>query len=136
MTSACFTGLLQTHVRLRAGPIPSTGRLEVFHNGEWGTVCGNDKDFTLPDGNVACLSMGFGSAKSIAHDGDLGKGFDRVWLNKVACSSNESSLEECQHPGFGVINDYWCERHYHDVGLVCNSPQDGLDCDPHVRCMK
>ena len=78
--------------------------------------------------------MGFGSAKHIASKGTVGRGFDRVWLNKLDCSGEESSLEECSHPGFGVLNDYWCERHYDDVGLICNYPQDSLDCDPKVRC--
>ena len=123
---------IQTHIRLRAGAIPSAGRLEVLHDGEWGTVCGNQLDFTLSDANVACLSMGFGSAKHIAPKGSLGRGFDRVWLNKVDCSGEESSLEECRHPGFGVLNDYWCENHHRDIGLICHSPQDGLDCDPQV----
>ena len=132
MVPALFTHLVQTRVRLRAGAIPSTGRLEVFYDGEWGTVCGSHLDFTLSDANVACLSMGFGSASFIAYNGNLGKGFDRVWLNRVGCSGKESSLEECKHPEFGVLDDYWCERHYRDIGLTCNSPQDGLDCESLV----
>ena len=130
-SSLCF---FQARVRLRAGAVPSSGRLEVFHDGEWGTVCGDSLDFTVSDATVACLSMGFGSAKHIASKGTVGRGFDRVWLNKLDCSGEEPSLEECSHPGFGVLKDYWCERHYDDVGLICNYPQDGLDCDPKVRC--
>ena len=132
MVPALVTCLLQTRVRLRAGAVPSTGRLEVFHEGEWGTVCGSHLDFTLTDANVACLSMGFGSANFIAYNGNLGKGFDRIWLNQLGCSGEEASLEECTHPGFGVLGDYWCKRHYRDIGLICNSPQDGLDCAPRV----
>ena len=97
-------------------------------------MCGTNVDFTLSDGNVACLSMGFGSVKFIFPDGRLGRGFDRVWLNSLGCSGKESSLEECKHPGFGKINDYWCERHHHDMGLACNSPQDSLDCETEVGC--
>jgi len=34
------------------------GRLEIFHNGSWGTVC-NDA-FDDVDAQVACYSLGFG----------------------------------------------------------------------------
>jgi len=37
---------------------PREGRLEIFHNGSWGTVC-NDA-FDDIDAQVACYSLGFG----------------------------------------------------------------------------
>ena len=36
------------------------GRLVMFLNGEWGTVC--SKGFDLKDANVACRQMGLGLA--------------------------------------------------------------------------
>jgi len=35
-----------------------TGRLEIFHNSTWGTVC--DDGFTSASAKVACFSLGFG----------------------------------------------------------------------------
>ena len=35
-----------------------TGRLEIFHNGTWGTVC--DDGFYTNAARVACFSLGFG----------------------------------------------------------------------------
>jgi len=45
-------------VRLAAGSSPFEGRLELFHNGEWGTVCGFY--FTDTAAQVACDMLGFG----------------------------------------------------------------------------
>ena len=39
------------------GPSSSEGRLEVYHNGRWGTVC--DDRFSDVDARVACRSLGY-----------------------------------------------------------------------------
>jgi len=43
---------------LSGGNSPAAGRLEVYYNGQWGTVC--DDMFTNIDAGVACDSLGFG----------------------------------------------------------------------------
>ena len=44
-------------VRLRGGLSNSEGRVEIFHNGEWGTICGIGWDETNTD--VTCRHLGF-----------------------------------------------------------------------------
>jgi len=42
-------------VRLAGSELPYEGRLEVYYNGTWGTVC--DDDFHKVDATVACRSL-------------------------------------------------------------------------------
>jgi len=42
-------------LRLAGSRLPLEGRLEVYHNGQWGTVCSSNFDNT--DATVACRSL-------------------------------------------------------------------------------
>ena len=48
-------------VRLRGGQTEREGRLEIFHNDQWGTIC--DDSWDSLDATVACRSLGFSSGK-------------------------------------------------------------------------
>lgn len=48
------------------------GRVEVYYEGEWGTVC--DDDFTIHNAHVVCRELGYVEAVSWSPSSKYGKG--------------------------------------------------------------
>ncbi|KAM9193497.1 lysyl oxidase homolog 3 isoform 3-T3 [Mergus octosetaceus] len=89
------------------------GRIEVFYNDEWGTIC--DDDFTLANAHVLCRHLGFVAATGWAHSAKYGKGIGRIWLDNVNCAGGEKSIGDCKHRGWGNSD---CS-HEEDAGVIC-----------------
>uniref|UniRef100_A0A669CHM5 Deleted in malignant brain tumors 1 protein-like n=1 Tax=Oreochromis niloticus TaxID=8128 RepID=A0A669CHM5_ORENI len=100
-------------VRL-SGSTLCSGRVEIFYNNTWGTVC--DDNWDMNDTEVVCRELGCGTAQSAAVSASFGEGNGSIWLDDVSCSGSESSLTECQHRGFGTHD---C-THSKDAGVVCS----------------
>ena len=79
-------------LRLRGGASHNEGRLEVYHNDEWGTVC--DDFFGRRDAKVACEQMDYTGAEAVLTDVAVAPG-RRFWLDDVNCVGDEDELTEC-----------------------------------------
>lgn len=99
------------------GPDQCAGRVEILHEGSWGTVC--DDGWDINDASVVCRQLDCGIAMSALPSAHFGEGTGTIWLDDVVCSGGESSLSECSHNGFGTHN---C-GHGEDAGVVCISKE-------------
>uniref|UniRef100_A0A1X7TIM3 SRCR domain-containing protein n=1 Tax=Amphimedon queenslandica TaxID=400682 RepID=A0A1X7TIM3_AMPQE len=102
-------------IRLQGSIYTSYGRLEVYCNGQWGTVC--DDTFGAADAKVVCRQLGY-SHYVLAHSGTLlaGSSFQPIWLDRVFCSSSYSCLASCEScPSSQYHNCF----HSEDVAIAC-----------------
>ncbi|KAF4026142.1 hypothetical protein G4228_018144 [Cervus hanglu yarkandensis] len=106
---------LSNTVRLVGGSGPHEGRVEIFHEGQWGTVC--DDRWELRGGLVVCRSLGYKGVQSVHKGAYFGKGTGPIWLNEVFCFGKESSIEECRIRQWGVRV---CS-HDEDAGVTCTT---------------
>ena len=101
-------------VRLVGGSGPHEGRVEINHNGVWGTVCGC-RNWDLQDAMVVCRQLGYHTAVSAPRYAAFVGGTGPIWCYDVRCSGHEASLTQCGHRGLRV---YYC-GHWADAGVIC-----------------
>jgi len=92
---------------------PRKGRLELYHNGKWGTVC--DDYFDTAAARVVCHSLGFGYIGGEKNAINYGLGIGMIWLDSVRCVGTETHIGECSHREWGVHD---C-THHEDIAVVC-----------------
>ncbi|CAH1267016.1 DMBT1 [Branchiostoma lanceolatum] len=125
----------QESIRLVNGSTEYEGRVEIFHENRWGTIC--DHPFKLPwkrwglhETLVACQQLGYLSpfelpeVLPLGHFGDGENETKEIWLDDVVCNGTETNLKACRHGDWGPswTDILFCSEDY-AVAIVCRSAE-------------
>ncbi|XP_065835352.1 CD5 antigen-like isoform X3 [Oscarella lobularis] len=122
-TATCRVSDDEARVRLVDGTSPNEGRVEVYVDGEWGTICG-DSSWDINSADVVCHQVGFPDASIVERDAYFGEGVGRIAMSHVTCfgGNAEVAIQEC-----GYSNWRQAEAvcgHEQDAGVTCRSWSD------------
>ncbi|XP_071838879.1 scavenger receptor cysteine-rich domain-containing protein DMBT1-like [Apostichopus japonicus] len=106
-----------------AGGNETAGRVEIYLNGEWGTVC--DDEWDIHDAHVVCNELGFPGALGYRTGASFGEGTGEIYLDDVGCDGEETELLSCYYNSIDNCN------HGEDAGVICElilnetTPEEG-----------
>ncbi|XP_044056351.1 galectin-3-binding protein A-like [Siniperca chuatsi] len=100
-------------IRLAGGQDHSEGRVEIFHDGAWGSVC--DDDWDINDAHIVCRQLQFPGATEALASSAFGNGDGNIWMDNLGCIGTEMNLLHCTFPGWGIHN---C-GHSEDASVRC-----------------
>jgi len=92
------------------------GRVEIYHNKTWGTIC--DDYWDINYAKVVCRQLNYEDALEVYMSADFGKGTGPIHLDRLQCYGNESRILDCDTRGW---NHGYCD-HSEDVGVACLHP--------------
>ncbi|XP_072018294.1 scavenger receptor cysteine-rich domain-containing protein DMBT1-like [Amphiura filiformis] len=119
-------GITCTDVALIGGHNAWEGRVGVYYNSEWATVC--DDDWDVNDAVVVCRQLGYPTtASAIAYLGSdhvYGQGKGAILVDDVACDGSESTLISCIYGSYEWDARYITGGYYEDAGVKCDDADE------------
>eukprot|EP00800_Vazella_pourtalesii_P016643 TRINITY_DN484_c0_g1_i3.p1 TRINITY_DN484_c0_g1~~TRINITY_DN484_c0_g1_i3.p1 ORF type:complete len:139 (-),score=22.41 TRINITY_DN484_c0_g1_i3:15-431(-) len=92
----------QTTIRLVDGKNEFEGRIEIFYEDEWGSVC--DDLWSTRNTEVVCRQLGFEGPTETVSATVFRAGSGRIWLDNVVCIGTESDIGDCYRRPYGDHN--------------------------------
>ena len=105
-------------VRLIDGTSSAEGRVEVLHEGQWGTIC--DDEWDIDDATVVCIMLGYQQALDSPRSAHFGPGTGPILLDDVECLGTESNLAQCTYNGHSAVGVHNC-GHNEDASVICTN---------------
>ena len=99
-------------IRFEDGDEIFSGRVEVLHNGEWGTVCSDG--FDMDDAKVVCRQAGYGPPSQFRID-PSNRRHGRIWVDNLHCYGSENTIFDCRSNTWGNTD---C-THEQDIFVRC-----------------
>ncbi|XP_078060508.1 scavenger receptor cysteine-rich domain-containing protein DMBT1-like [Mustelus asterias] len=115
-------------IRLTGGGSSCSGRVEIYYNGVWGSVC--DDAWDLANAHVVCKQLGCGNVLEMTVPVSCQPHYGPVWLDELNCSGNESYLWECPSAPWG---NHDCS-HKEDVKIMCSEHKEMRLVNGKHRC--
>ncbi|CAG2197845.1 unnamed protein product [Mytilus edulis] len=116
-------------IRLVGGGGPWEGRVEVMHNGQWGTVC--DTGFGNEEAQVVCKMLGFrdGTTDAYAKNTSFyGPSDKTIYLDQLSCTGTELDINGCRTKEWGYRT---CDNN-HEAGVLCKATNVRLSGGSHT----
>ena len=86
-------------IRLVSGRSANEGFVEIYHDGQWGSICRDRWDFKA--GIVACRQLGYANASTVDCCSTAIPRLGPYWFPNLQCSGSESNIKSCPQFSWG-----------------------------------
>ena len=104
------------------GVSPNQGRVELFVESEWQSLCGFV--WNMEVATVVCKMLGFPAPSGAPSESAFGIGSASMWLHEFNCNGSENHLLECPMDKrySPAVLSYFCSDGIDEAGIICGTP--------------